>query len=138
MAYPNETKRRIKWLRNHGFTVGARDERMNTAFVGTWMVAENYILGHTQEDARGGVWCIVGNSLAQIVDDAYENFYDGKVKPVMQNVWLIKHRCANLWWNSYGWNGDKRTASRYTTTHRNGMRQIPDDGEWYQLFEGEL
>lgn len=132
MAYPKETKQKIAWLRKHGFTVGARDTRLNTAFIGTWMVAENYELGHTQVDGSGGVWCIVGTSLAQIVDDAYEAHHVESPR-----VWVIKHQSMNLWWSSYGWQNSKAEASRYTAEQRATM-SLPHASVWYKLTVNEL
>lgn len=143
MAYPNETKRRIAWLRKHGFVVGARDTRMNTAFVGTWMVAENYELGHTQVDGSGGVWCIVGVSLAQIVDDAYDHWYEEKERRAPKpkrpdGTYLIKRIGDDAFWSDYyyGWCA-KSLATRYVHLETADKR-LPVNGEWYRLLPGEV
>lgn len=64
-------------LRAHGFIVGRRDPNMNRAFEGQYMVAEPYPQGTAQDDAQGGdgVWCIVGDNLDQLIEEAI-NFFD--------------------------------------------------------------
>lgn len=64
-----------KALEAMGFRIGARDPRMNTAFEGAFMVAEGYEDGHTQEDGQGGVWCVVGDDLEQLIETA-AGFFD--------------------------------------------------------------
>lgn len=70
-----ETK--TEWLRAQGFTVGTRDARLNTNYPGAFMVVE----GHEDselptEDGRNGPWCIVGDDLAALVDQAYGVWVD--------------------------------------------------------------
>ena len=67
---------RAKWLTNHGFTVGARDPRANRAFKGSHMVIE----AHDDDelptnDGRDGPWCIVGDNLNALIDEAFDCFY---------------------------------------------------------------
>jgi len=71
---------KLVWLANNGYQVGPRDPRLNTKFEGSFMIVEagyqddvlpNHIL-HT-EDGRNGPWCIVGNDLSSLIDEAYRS-----------------------------------------------------------------
>jgi hypothetical protein len=67
-----EFHRRADALRSWGFTVGRRDSRLNTDHPGRFMVVES----HTKKelptkDGSNGPWCIVGNDLSALVDEAY-------------------------------------------------------------------
>ena len=60
-----------------GFTVGDRDPRLNTAFKGTKMVVES----HEERElpttcGSDGPWCIVGDDLDALIDQAYEAWAD--------------------------------------------------------------
>ena len=59
-------------LEKLGFIVGVRDPKMNTAFLGKYMVSEHYEENHTQVDGgqAHSVWCIVGDNLALLIEDA--------------------------------------------------------------------
>lgn len=61
-----------KALEGYGFIVGVRDPLMNTDFSGAFMVAESYEPGHTQQDGSGGVWCVVGDDLDELVAIAFD------------------------------------------------------------------
>jgi hypothetical protein len=63
-------------LESYGFKIGARDPKLNTAFTGAFMVAEAYEEGHTQEDGGGGVWCIVGDDLEELIQHAADFWVD--------------------------------------------------------------
>ena len=62
---------KIKWLLDHDIRVGLRNWNLNTDFPGKYMVAEEHDDRHSQKDGDGGVWCIVGDDLEALVDDAY-------------------------------------------------------------------
>lgn len=59
-------------LEARGFIIGERDLRRNTAFKGRYMVAEpiDAALLPTEDASRGG-WCIVGDSLPDLIQDTY-------------------------------------------------------------------
>ena len=74
--------RAVEVLESYGFKIGDRDPKMNTAFEGRYMVAEAYEAGHTQEDGSGGVWCVVGHDLDELVETAagfWTDLLDGDV-----------------------------------------------------------
>ena len=56
----------------YGYIVGERDLHMNTAHPGNVMVAEAHSSIPTK-DGSNGPWCIVGNDLAALIDEAYEH-----------------------------------------------------------------
>lgn len=60
--------RRIHALRERGIFVGARDKRMNTAYIGKFMVSEPYPEGHSQlGNGPDQPACIVGDDIVQIM-----------------------------------------------------------------------
>jgi hypothetical protein len=66
---------RIKELQTIGMFVGARDPNLNQAFSGRYMVAEPYEPGTVTEAASNGPWCIVGDDLAELVNDAFNAWF---------------------------------------------------------------
>lgn len=67
------TEQKIELLRAYDFVVGERDPKLNTDHAGAFMVAEQYTPRLTMtKDASRGPWCIVGNDLGALVDEAYE------------------------------------------------------------------
>lgn len=61
-------------LEKAGFTVGARNPHLNTAFKGCFMVVEPYDESELPtEDGRNGPWCIVGDNLDALIVEAYNN-----------------------------------------------------------------
>jgi hypothetical protein len=69
---PSQLKK-AEHLRRHGYIIGPREPRLNTAFRGRYMVAEAYDESDLPtEDARSGPRCIVGDELAPLVDQAFE------------------------------------------------------------------
>jgi hypothetical protein len=70
---PMPSEEKTKWLREHGFIVGIRDSRLNTNYPGNFMVVEEYEDSELPTvDGRDGPWCIVGDDLAALVDQAYD------------------------------------------------------------------
>lgn len=68
------TEQKIELLRAYDFVVGDRDPKLNTAHAGAFMVAEQYTPRLTMtKDAGNGPWCIVGDDLIALVDEAYEH-----------------------------------------------------------------
>jgi len=64
-------------LRSWGFTVGARDPRLNRAYAGQFMVVE----WHTEDelptwDGRDGPWCVVGDNLDALIEIAHDCWVD--------------------------------------------------------------
>lgn len=55
-----------------GFYVGVRDPQRNRAFVGRFMVCENPHFGPTDDASTGG-FCIVGDNIRELVEDAYQH-----------------------------------------------------------------
>lgn len=70
-----ERYEKARWLHERGIYIGPRDPNRNRAFSGCWMVAEDLNAGPT-DDARTGGFCIVGDDLGRIIDDAY-GFFNG-------------------------------------------------------------
>ena len=72
------TEEKIRALRKMGFIMGTRDKRLNRKFKGSLMVAERYD-DKTQkptEDGSNGPWCIVGDNLSALIDEAYSLWED--------------------------------------------------------------
>ena len=70
---------KVAHLTRLGFTVGARDRRLNASFPGAFMVAEPYVANEVaipRLDASAVHWCIVGDSLVQLVSEAYAIWED--------------------------------------------------------------
>ena len=63
---------KINFLRNSGITVDLRDPKMNSAFKGKFMICNPLEEGdpYPTEDASDGRFCIVGNDLPSLLDDA--------------------------------------------------------------------
>ena len=59
-------------LRQWGFIVGKRDPRLNTRFSGAFMVCESFEPAEVPtKDGSNGPWCIVGDDLTLLVEQAY-------------------------------------------------------------------
>ena len=72
MAKTIEQKR--SELEKAGFVVGKRDPRINTDYPGRFMVVEEHEESDLPtRDGSNGPWCIVGNDLNKLVEDAYDN-----------------------------------------------------------------
>lgn len=65
-------------LRALGFQIGARDPNLNRAFKGKFMVAEarNPEDPYPTDDAGDGVFCIVGDNLDYLIDQAFNYHRD--------------------------------------------------------------
>lgn len=64
---------KIAFLRSYGWTVGERNPRLNTDYPGAFMCAEPF--GDDElptRDGSNGPWCIVGDDLPSLVNEAYE------------------------------------------------------------------
>jgi hypothetical protein len=60
-------------LKEHGFTVGVRDHRLNTNYAGAFMVVEAHEQSELPtEDGRNGPWCVVGDSLSELIDQGFD------------------------------------------------------------------
>ena len=60
-------------LEKLGYTVGKRDPRLNTRFAGAFMVVEQHDESELPtEDGSNGPWCIVGNDLKWLVEEAFD------------------------------------------------------------------
>lgn len=65
---------KIDRLRALGYTVGARDERVNTLYPGRYMVIESHDESELPtRDGSNGPWAIVGDDLNELINDALEN-----------------------------------------------------------------
>jgi hypothetical protein len=66
----NEEKK--AFLERRGWTVGARDPRLNTDYPGEFMAVEPHEESELPtRDGANGPWCVVGNDLPVLVDEAY-------------------------------------------------------------------
>ena len=68
-----------KELSNLGWKFGDRDARLNTNYAGKFMVVEEFDEGDYELptlDGSNGPWCIVGDDLEQLVNEAYSIFCD--------------------------------------------------------------
>jgi hypothetical protein len=72
-------------LEEMGYFCGPRDARLNTDFPGAFMVTEDdFEEGHYKlptRDASNGPWCIVGDDLAELIDEAWEEHREGTDDP---------------------------------------------------------
>lgn len=66
--------RKIDDLLNAGFFVGMRDINRNTAYTGRYMVCEDENFQNTEDAAEGG-FCIVGDDMEALVNEAHEQFF---------------------------------------------------------------
>lgn len=76
---PLTFEQKVTILQSYGFAVGKRDPRLNTRFPGAFMVCEvsdeeeltrDYDL--PTEDGANGPWCVVGDDLAALVEQAMD------------------------------------------------------------------
>lgn len=59
-------------LEDLGFIIGERDPRINTNYPGKFMVCEAHEQSELPtKDGRNGPWCIVGDNLDELIDQAY-------------------------------------------------------------------
>jgi hypothetical protein len=76
MKHTIEQKR--TYLETLGYFCGARDTRLNTKFPGKFVVTDNdwkeYHL--PTQDGSNGPWCIVGDSLDDLICQAFNIWYD--------------------------------------------------------------
>ncbi len=63
---------RLEKVRAIGLLAGDRDRKRNRAFSGSFMVAEPY--DKATDDANEGGFCIVGNDLLSLLDEAIRHF----------------------------------------------------------------
>jgi hypothetical protein len=65
-------------LLDHGYYIGPRDPERNTDFQGTWMVAEPLPddVKRPTKDAGDGAYCIVGDNLSKLIDEAYDHNFN--------------------------------------------------------------
>lgn len=64
-------------LERLGFTVGTRNPRLNTRYKRIFMIVESFDESELPtEDGSNGPWCIVGNDLGALVDEAYNIWCD--------------------------------------------------------------
>lgn len=71
------TAHKIAMLEKYGFTIGDRDARLNTDHAGEFMVVEanaNEIGDYDlpTKDGSNGPWCIVGDDIDALVNEAHE------------------------------------------------------------------
>ncbi len=56
-----------------GFTIGQRNDRLNTDHAGYFMVVEAYEESQLPtKDGSNGPWCVVGFDLPQLIDQGFE------------------------------------------------------------------
>lgn len=73
MIKPLQAK--IVELNRHGYYIGPRDPDRNSAFGGAFMVCHAEVLDMApSEDAADTGFCIVGDDLTELVEDAYNNY----------------------------------------------------------------
>lgn len=64
---------KVRFLQSYGWHVGERDPRLNTKFPGMFMVCEPFDESEVPtEDGSSGPWCLVGDNLEALVDEAYD------------------------------------------------------------------
>lgn len=68
---------KIAFLRSYGWTVGERNSRINTDYPGAFMCAEPFEADELPtRDGSNGPWCIVGDDLPALVDEAHSFLRD--------------------------------------------------------------
>lgn len=90
MEYCNEQK--TNFLETIGMSIVRRDENMNTDFDyfnHRFQISEHYEDGYTQKNGgdNNEVWCIVGNNKEELINDAFDMFFDEKDHGVLDNVY---------------------------------------------------
>ena len=74
---------KVRFLRSYGWTVGKRNPRLNTDYPGAWMVVEPFEEAELPtRDGRDGPWCLVGDALGALVDEAHD-FLVGFIDPAV-------------------------------------------------------
>lgn len=70
------------YLESIGFKIGERDPKgINTDFPGQYMVAEEYEPSELPtRDGSNGPWCVVGDDLTALIDEAFNVWFDESVK----------------------------------------------------------
>lgn len=73
---------RKKYLESLGFIIGKREPRLNTDYNGNFMVSQPYEESDLPtKDGSQGPWCIVGDDLESLIDEAYQTFKNGDISP---------------------------------------------------------
>lgn len=68
---------KIKALEAMGFIVGPRDPHLNRKYPGGFMVVESHEESELPtDDGSNGPWCIVGDDLDELVEEAYRVWAD--------------------------------------------------------------
>ena len=74
MLMKETTLERAKSLYEAGYYMGPRDPDRNRAFEGSFMICENVNVGVTDDASLGG-YCIVGDDLDSLINDAYNDIF---------------------------------------------------------------
>lgn len=73
-------------LKSWGYTVGPRDARLNRNYEGLYMIVEAHDESELPtDDGANGPWCIVGNDLGKLVNEAYSVWKGEHLPPVSAN-----------------------------------------------------
>lgn len=70
MRTSEEIFQKAQELISKGYYIGPRDPNRNKAFTGAYMVCEN-VDAPPSDDASHGGFCIVGDDLTELVEDAH-------------------------------------------------------------------
>lgn len=66
------TEQKRTYLETRGWTVGARDPRLNSDYPGAFMAVEPHEESELPtRDGRNGPWCVVGDDLPALIAEAY-------------------------------------------------------------------
>lgn len=77
---------KIAFLQSYGWTVGARDPRINTDHAGAFMCVEPHEDSELPtRDGANGPWAIVGDDLEALIDEAHA-FLSELVEPAHENT----------------------------------------------------
>lgn len=74
VALPAETLAKAAELAHYGFIIGPREPKLNTDHLGVFMIAEHLDAwdGEPTKDGANGPWCIVGDDLAVMIEEAHQ------------------------------------------------------------------
>lgn len=75
------TETTIAQLRAIGFIVGKRDPRISPEYPGAYMVTQTYSKHELPTTPGTGPWSVVGDDLAELIEEARAAFLDDKGNP---------------------------------------------------------
>jgi hypothetical protein len=75
---PETIAEKRTYLETLGYVIGDRDPRLNTNFIGAYMIVDDDYKDYKlpTRDGSNGPWCIVGDDLDELIEHAFTVWFD--------------------------------------------------------------